>query len=55
MLDGLDAFVGRVLDRVDLGDHVGFVVDVTAGHADRMAEPLLGFQWTRRLDAGNPA
>jgi flavin reductase (DIM6/NTAB) family NADH-FMN oxidoreductase RutF len=48
-------FAGEIRARHDLGDHVGFVLDVTTGRADRMEEPLLGFQWTRRLDAGNPA
>jgi flavin reductase (DIM6/NTAB) family NADH-FMN oxidoreductase RutF len=47
-----DWFVGRILERVDFGDHVGFLLDpVEAGH-DR-DEPGLGFQATRDIDPGH--
>ena len=56
MLDGCDWFAGRIVERLDVGDHEGFVLAVTpdgsAAHAD---EPRLGFQDVRDLDAGNPA
>ena len=56
VLDGCDWFAGDIRDRVDFGDHVGFVLDVTdLGDAARAAEPRLGFQGVRDLDAGNPA
>jgi flavin reductase (DIM6/NTAB) family NADH-FMN oxidoreductase RutF len=56
VLDGCDWFAGRVVDRVGLGDHVGFVVEMIGdGVAARAAEPRLGFQRVRRFDAGNPA
>ncbi len=29
VLEGCDWFAGTVRDRVELGDHVGFVLDVT--------------------------
>jgi flavin reductase (DIM6/NTAB) family NADH-FMN oxidoreductase RutF len=56
VLDGCDWFAGNIHDRVELGDHVGFVLDVTdLGDAARAEEPRLGFQGVRALEAGNPA
>jgi flavin reductase (DIM6/NTAB) family NADH-FMN oxidoreductase RutF len=55
VLDECDWFSGRVIDRVNLGDHVGFVLDVIEGAAERTSEPYLGFNRVRDLDAGNPA
>ncbi len=57
VLDGVDWFAGRVIDRVDDGgDHVAFVLDVLdAGRSDRTDEPQLGFQQVKNLDAGHPA
>ena len=56
VLDGCDWFAGTIGDRIELGDHVGFVLDVTElGHAERAAEPRLGFQGVQDLEAGNPA
>jgi len=47
-------FVGRVLAQVDLGDHVGFLLDPVAAHHER-SERALGFQQTRDIEAGHPA
>jgi flavin reductase (DIM6/NTAB) family NADH-FMN oxidoreductase RutF len=47
-------FVGRVLDQVDLGDHVGFLLDPVAAHHER-SEGTLGYQQTRDIEAGHPA
>jgi flavin reductase (DIM6/NTAB) family NADH-FMN oxidoreductase RutF len=56
VIDGCDWFAGNIRDRVELGDHMGFVLDVTElGEAARVEEPRLGFQGVRDLDAGNPA
>jgi flavin reductase (DIM6/NTAB) family NADH-FMN oxidoreductase RutF len=55
LLDGLDHFVGRVLDRVDLGDHVGFVLAVDGGRAEHADVPLLTYQDVDDLEAGNDA
>jgi len=56
VLDGCDWFAGHIGDRVEFGDHVGFMLDVTdLGRAARIAEPRLGFQGVQDLDAGNPA
>jgi flavin reductase (DIM6/NTAB) family NADH-FMN oxidoreductase RutF len=56
VLEGCDWFAGRIVDRVELGDHDGFVLATgTEGSAARAAEPRLGFQDVRDLDAANPA
>ena len=55
ILDGVDnVFVGRVLDRVDLGDHTGYVLDPIAARHHGPTEAL-GFQEARDIDAGHPA
>jgi flavin reductase (DIM6/NTAB) family NADH-FMN oxidoreductase RutF len=55
VLDGVrNVFVGRILDRVDLGDHVGHLLEPIAGrHAPGTTE--LGFQEAKDIDAGHPA
>jgi flavin reductase (DIM6/NTAB) family NADH-FMN oxidoreductase RutF len=56
VLRGLDWFVGRILDQVDLGDHTGFVLAVgDEGSAVRAHEPPLTYVEVEDLDAGNPA
>jgi flavin reductase (DIM6/NTAB) family NADH-FMN oxidoreductase RutF len=49
-----DLFVGRVLTRVDLGDHVGHVLEPIAARHEGDSEAL-GFQEARDIDAGHPA
>lgn len=46
---------GPVLDRVDLGDHVGFVLDVGDAAAPGAGEEQLGFQHVTDLQAGHEA
>jgi flavin reductase (DIM6/NTAB) family NADH-FMN oxidoreductase RutF len=54
VLDGAAAwFAGRVVDRVDLGDHTGLVLDVIDAEVRRW-HGQLGFQAVRDLDAGHP-
>jgi hypothetical protein len=56
VIDGCDWFAGRIVDRIDLGDHQGFVLAVgDEGSAARAGEPRLGFQDVRDVEAGNPA
>jgi flavin reductase (DIM6/NTAB) family NADH-FMN oxidoreductase RutF len=55
VLLGCDWFGARIVSRTDLGDHVGFLLDVHGGEATRTDEPYLGFTAVRDLDAGNPA
>jgi flavin reductase (DIM6/NTAB) family NADH-FMN oxidoreductase RutF len=45
-------FAGRVLERFDLGDHVGFLLDPIAGEAGRSEEELT-FHRARRIEPGH--
>ena len=49
-----NAFVGRVLARVDLGDHVGHLLQPIAARHESGTEAL-GSQEARDIDAGHPA
>jgi flavin reductase (DIM6/NTAB) family NADH-FMN oxidoreductase RutF len=49
-----DWFVGRVLDRLDLGDHVGFLLEPTAVHRAGGA-PYYTFAQAKRIEPGHPA
>jgi flavin reductase (DIM6/NTAB) family NADH-FMN oxidoreductase RutF len=54
VLDGVDAwFVGNIIDRVDLGDHVGHVLAPVAVQVARPAN--LQSQDAKDIDAGHPA
>jgi flavin reductase (DIM6/NTAB) family NADH-FMN oxidoreductase RutF len=55
VLDGCDWFAGRVITRVDTGDHVGFVLDPFAGEIRGGAGDRLTFQRVRSLEPGHPA
>lgn len=56
VLDGVDWFPGEALQRIDNGDHVGYLLDVLDGgsceHAD---EPALSFQMVQDFDPGHDA
>jgi len=47
-------FVGRVLERLDCGDHVAHLLEPLAAQHDGPMSPL-GFQQVRDIDAGHPA
>jgi flavin reductase (DIM6/NTAB) family NADH-FMN oxidoreductase RutF len=55
LLDGIpNRFVGRVLERLELGDHVGFLLDpVEAQHGEHVDE--FGFQEAKDIEPGHPA
>jgi flavin reductase (DIM6/NTAB) family NADH-FMN oxidoreductase RutF len=59
VLDGHDWFAGEIVSRHDVGDHVAFVLAVTAGGTPVGAAPSvprrLGFQAVKHFDPGNPA
>lgn len=46
---------GQIIHRVDLGDHVGMVLDVTDGESRKPAERPLGFDSLRHLEPGHDA
>lgn len=48
-----DRFVGKVIHRHDLGDHVGYVLELTETSSGAPAPPL-GFQDLRHLEPGHP-
>lgn len=47
-------FAGRVRDRLDLGDHVGFVLEPLEAHRKR-GEHYLEFHRAKRIEPGHPA
>lgn len=47
-------FVGRVLKRVDTGDHTGLLLEPVAGHAGPWPGQL-GYQQVRDLEPGHPS
>lgn len=55
LVDCPNRFVGRIVHRVDLGDHSGFVLDVIEpAEGDASVEPLM-FQQVRDLQPGHGA
>jgi flavin reductase (DIM6/NTAB) family NADH-FMN oxidoreductase RutF len=47
-------FVGRVLQRLDLGDHVGFLLDPIAAHQEA-GESYFMFDQAKDIEPGHPA
>ena len=47
-------FVGRVLERLDLGDHVGYLLEPEVAHHGE-ASPEFTFHRARRIEAGHDA
>ncbi|GAA3207754.1 flavin reductase family protein [Actinocorallia longicatena] len=45
---------GRILDRFDLGDHVGFLLEPVQVEGDSAADPL-GFHGVEDLEPGHPS
>lgn len=55
ILSGVRAWLsGPVLERFDMGDHVGHLLDISAAHAEDPWRQL-GFQEVRGLSPGHPA
>ena len=48
-------FLGRVVDRVDGGDHESFLLEPVASSSEQAHEPQLGFQDVKDLEPGHPA
>ncbi|HZE00313.1 MAG TPA: flavin reductase, partial [Pseudonocardiaceae bacterium] len=46
-------FVGRVLEQLDFGDHVGFLLDPIA--AQEAPDPYFTFAQTKGIEPGHPA
>ncbi|MDQ6605156.1 MAG: flavin reductase family protein, partial [Actinomycetota bacterium] len=45
-------FVGRILERRPLGDHLGFLLEPIAAHSERVEEGLF-FRQVKDLDPGH--
>ena len=55
LLDGCpNRFVGRIVERIDLGDHVGMVLEPFFAEADE-ASAQLGFHRAKRIEPGHEA
>lgn len=53
--DAAGWFVGSVLNRYDVGDHVGFLLEPVAGDAPEKFEQLVTFADVRDLEPGHEA
>jgi flavin reductase (DIM6/NTAB) family NADH-FMN oxidoreductase RutF len=53
VIDGCDWFAGRILDRIDVGDHVAFVLQPFGGACSETRQ--LGAQEALDIEAGRPA
>jgi flavin reductase (DIM6/NTAB) family NADH-FMN oxidoreductase RutF len=53
--DAAGWFVGDVLDRMDVGDHVGHLLQPVAGEAPKNFEQLVTFADVRDLEPGHEA
>jgi flavin reductase (DIM6/NTAB) family NADH-FMN oxidoreductase RutF len=53
--DAAGWFAGAVLNRYDVGDHVGFLLEPVAGRAPDRFEQLVTFADVRDLDPGHEA
>jgi flavin reductase (DIM6/NTAB) family NADH-FMN oxidoreductase RutF len=54
VIAGCDWFAGPIRNRVDLGDHVAYSLDVAVGRASPDHQPYLGYSAVQDLDPGNP-
>ncbi|MGW6375201.1 flavin reductase family protein [Rhodococcus sp. NPDC055112] len=56
VLDAAPAwFVGRILDRIPFGDHVGFVLQPTAGEVRTDPPAMITFADVQQFEAGHDA
>ena len=55
LTDAIGWFVGEVLSRIDVGDHVGFLLEPVAGSAPDEFEQLVTFADVRDLEPGHEA
>jgi flavin reductase (DIM6/NTAB) family NADH-FMN oxidoreductase RutF len=53
VIDGCDWIAGRVLERFDLGDHVGHLLEVFESGHEHADSPQLGFQRVRDISPGH--
>lgn len=54
VINGLDWFAGSIVDRVDTGDHVAFVLVPTDGECERRHVRQLWYAEISHVEAGHP-
>ena len=55
ILEGCDWIAGRVLERFDGGDHVMFLIEISAHGETHPPAPQLGSRAVRDIEPGHPA
>jgi flavin reductase (DIM6/NTAB) family NADH-FMN oxidoreductase RutF len=55
VLAGCDWVAGRVLERIEVGDHVAHLLDIAEVGIDHVPAPQLGSQHVRDIHPGHPA
>lgn len=53
--DAVGWFVGKTLSRVDVGDHVGYLLEPVAGYAPSSVEDLVSFADVADMEPGHEA
>lgn len=54
VIGGLDHFAGRVVERLECGDHTAVVLDPSGGSAEHAADPQLGLRAASEIRPGHP-
>jgi flavin reductase (DIM6/NTAB) family NADH-FMN oxidoreductase RutF len=53
--DAVAWFVGKTLSRIDVGDHMGYLLEPIAGYAPERADELIDFSDLNDMDPGHEA
>ncbi len=53
IIDTCDWFAGTIVSRTDAGDHVAYLLDITASGAEHKPAPQLGFQAVTGIHPGH--
>jgi flavin reductase (DIM6/NTAB) family NADH-FMN oxidoreductase RutF len=53
--DAVAWFVGKTLKRIDLGDHIGYLLEPVTGAADERSDDLVSFPDVADLEPGHEA
>ena len=53
--DAVAWFVGKTLNRIDVGDHVGYLLEPIAVHAAEVVDDLVRFSDVNDIEPGHEA
>ena len=53
--DAVAWFVGKTLKRIDLGDHIGYLLEPVTGHAAEGSDDLVSFPDVADIEPGHEA